>query len=299
MENLFRKLDLISLRLFIAVCQERNISRAAEREFITPSAVSRRISDIEKIVGLPLIHRHGRGITVTPAGDAVFRNALAIAGSIQKLSDELSCFHSVTEGSVRIVANLSSIVQFLPEDIAAFRQLFPNVNIELEEQNSAQAMRTLADRGADFAICSEINGLKQFESRPYRTDQLFVMLPYQHRLATCTSLKLQDLLAENLIGLKNDTALMQLLEREYTAVGATLSSDIRAGGLEAMCRMVHAGLGFAIVPKLIGELYTNTLKVTLRPLTAPWAARQSFLISHGREQLSATAGALFNFLKQK
>src|SRR5471030_2422615 len=55
MENLLKKLDLTSLRLFVAVCQEQNIARAAEREFIVPSAVSRRISEIEAMVGLPVI----------------------------------------------------------------------------------------------------------------------------------------------------------------------------------------------------------------------------------------------------
>src|SRR6185437_828495 len=54
MENLLKKLDLTSLRLFVAVCQERNIARAAEREFIASSAVSRRIADIEAMIGLPV-----------------------------------------------------------------------------------------------------------------------------------------------------------------------------------------------------------------------------------------------------
>ena len=68
MDNLLRKLDLTSLRLFVAVCQEKNIARAAEREFIAPSAVSRRIADIETIIGLPIIQRQSRGISVTPVG---------------------------------------------------------------------------------------------------------------------------------------------------------------------------------------------------------------------------------------
>ncbi len=60
MNNLLRKIDLTSLRLFVAVCQEKNIARAAEREFIAPSAVSRRITEIEAIIGLPVIQRQSR-----------------------------------------------------------------------------------------------------------------------------------------------------------------------------------------------------------------------------------------------
>jgi len=296
MDDLIRKLDLVSLRLFAAVCQEGNISRAAEREFITPSAVSRRISEIEALVGLPLIHRHARGISVTPAGNAVWQSALTVADSIQELGAELLQFKSGTKGTVRVVANLSAVVQFLPEDIAAFGQLFPEIDVELEEQSSLQTMRTIAGHGADFGICNEVCGLDFFDAVPYRTDQLYILLPKHHRLADAGSLSLADLTSEKVIGLKLDTSLMQLLKREYAALGARFTTSIQAGSLEAMCRMVHVGLGVAIVPKLVGEMYVDVLDVALRPLCAPWATRQSFLISNGRHGLSASANALAGFL---
>lgn len=298
MEDLIRKLDLVSLRLFAAVCQEGSISRAAEREFITASAVSRRISEIEALVGLPLIHRHARGISVTPAGNAVWQSALSVADSIQELGAELLQFRSGSKGTVRVVANTSTVMQFLPEDIAAFAQLFPEIDVELEEQPSLQALRTLAGHGADFAICNEIGGLDDFDVVPYRQDQLCVLLPRRHRLAAADSLQLTDLTTEKVIGLKLDTSLMQLLKREYATLGALFSTSSRAASLEAMCRMVHAGLGIAIVPRLVGEMYVGRLDVALRPLIAPWATRQSFLISNGRHGLSATANAFASFLTE-
>ncbi|WP_248799219.1 LysR family transcriptional regulator [Pseudomonas sp. MWU13-2105] len=296
MDDLIRKLDLVSLRLFAAVCQEGNISRAAEREFITPSAVSRRISEIEALVGLPLILRHARGISVTPAGNAVWQSALSVADNIQELGAELLQFKTGTKGTVRVVANLSAVVQFLPEDIAAFEQLFPEIDVELEEQPSLQAMRTIAAHGADFGICNEVAGLDDFDVVPYRKDQLYVMLPKQHPLAQTRSLSLADLTGEKVIGLKLDTSLMQLLKREYAALGVLFTPRIRAGSLEAMCRMVQVGLGIAIVPKLVGEMYVDVLDVALRPLSAAWATRQSFLISNGRHGLSASASTLASFL---
>src|SRR5207253_7513124 len=119
-----------SLRLFVAVCQEQNIARAAEREFIAPSAVSRRIAEIETLIGLPVIERHPRGITVTPVGETVLRHALAIIGNIEALGAELSRFTSGARGNVRLVCNLGAIVQFLPEDLAAFGRVYPDIGIE-------------------------------------------------------------------------------------------------------------------------------------------------------------------------
>ena len=152
MENVLKKLDLTSLRLFVAVCQERNIARAAEREFIASSAVSRRIADIEAMIGLPVIQRQSRGITVTPVGETALRYALAIIGNIEQMSAELSRFSSGAKGRVRVVANLSSIVQFLPEDVAGFGRASPEVSIELEEENSADVLRIVGEHGADWRM---------------------------------------------------------------------------------------------------------------------------------------------------
>jgi DNA-binding transcriptional LysR family regulator len=299
MDNLLRKLDLTSLRLFVAVCQEKNIARAAERELIAPSAVSRRIADIESVIGLPVIQRQSRGITVTPVGETVLRHALAIIGNLESLGAELSQYVSGAKGNVRIVANLSSIVQFLPEDVAAYQRIFPEVNIDIEEHNSVDVVRLLAERAADFGICNAIPGIEEFEHVHYRTDRLSVMFPQSHRLRDAIKLQFSDLLQENFVGLRGDSALTILLAQEAAALGAELAVKIRVGSLDALCRMVHAGLGIAVVPHQVGELYINTLNVSLVPLTDVWAARQLIIVFRARVQLNATAATLVNFLAQQ
>jgi DNA-binding transcriptional LysR family regulator len=299
MDNLLRKLDLTSLRLFVAVCQEKNIARAAERELIAPSAVSRRIADIESAIGLPVIQRQSRGITVTPVGETVLRHALAIIANIESLGAELSQYVSGAKGNVRIVANLSSIVQFLPEDVAAYQRIFPEVNIDIEEHNSVDVVRLLAERAADFGICNAIAGIEEFEHVHYRTDRLSVMLPQSHRLSSAARLRFADLLQESFVGLRGDSALTILLAQEAAALGAELAVKIRVGSLDALCRMVHAGLGIAVVPHQVGELYINTLDVSLVPLNDVWATRQLIILFRAREQLNATAATLVNFLAQQ
>jgi DNA-binding transcriptional LysR family regulator len=299
MDNLLRKLDLTSLRLFVAVCQEKNIARAAERELIAPSAVSRRIADIESVIGLPVIQRQSRGITVTPVGETVLRHALAIIGNLESLGAELSQYVSGAKGNVRIVANLSSIVQFLPEDVAAYQRIFPEVNIDIEEHNSVDVVRLLAERAADFGICNAIAGIEEFEHVHYRTDRLSVMLPESHRLGSAIKLQFSDVLQENFVGLRGDSALTILLAQEAAALGAELAVKIRVGSLDALCRMVHAGLGIAVVPHQVGELYINTLNVSLVPLSDVWATRQLIIVFRARDQLNATAATLVNFLAQQ
>jgi DNA-binding transcriptional LysR family regulator len=296
MENLLKKLDLTSLRLFVAVCQERNIARAAEREFIAPSAVSRRIAEIEAVIGLPVIQRQSRGITVTPVGETVLRYALAIIGNIEQMSAELSRFSSGVKGRVRVVANLSSIVQFLPEDVAAFGRAFPEVSIELEEQNSADVLRLVGEHAADFGICNAVAGSEAFEQVPYRQDRLAVLVPGGHRLAGMARVAFNGLLGDGFVGLRGESALTQMLARQAAAEGKQLDVKIRVSSLDALCRMVHAGLGIAIVPEQVGLLYVNALDVRLLSLSDAWAVRRLIVIFKAREQLSASAAALVGFL---
>jgi DNA-binding transcriptional LysR family regulator len=299
MENLLKKLDLTSLRLFVAVCQEQNIARAAEREFIASSAVSRRIAEIEAVIGLPVIQRQSRGITVTPVGETVLRYALAIIGNIEQMSAELSRFSSGAKGTVRVVANLSSIVQFLPEDVAAFGRVFPEVSIELEEENSADVLRIVDEHGADFGICNPVPGSEAFEQVPYREDRLAVLVPGGHRLASGSRVAFEVLLDDSFVGLRSESALTKLLAQQAASAGRQLDVKIRVSSLDALCRMVHAGLGIAIVPEQVGLLYVNALDVRLLSLSDAWAVRHLIMIFRSRDQLSASAAGLVRFLGSK
>lgn len=298
MENVLRRLDFTSLRLFVAVCQENSIARAAEREFIASSAVSRRVAELESLVGMPLIQRHTRGVTVTPAGQMVLRHAKQIISDVESLGAELSRVYAGVQGHVRVVANLSAIVQFLPEDMAAFQRLFPEVDIDLEEQHSPDVLRLVRAREADFGICNRLSGMQGLHWQPYRRDSLAVMLPAGHRKATMRRLSLKDIAAETFVGLRENSALTQLLAVQAEELGSALAVKIRVASLDALCRMAHAGLGIAIMPQQVAELYERALDVVVRPLDDPWSQREIGIVHLGHDQLSATAVSLVRFLSQ-
>lgn len=109
-----RTFDPVTLRLFVAVCEERNIARAAAREALVASAVSKRIAAAEAAVGTPLLVRGRRGIAPTAAGEALLRQAREILGQLERLEAELSSFASGVQGSVRVMASVSALASALP-----------------------------------------------------------------------------------------------------------------------------------------------------------------------------------------
>ena len=115
-----RHIDPVTLRLFVAVCEERNIARAADREAIVASAVSRRIAAIEEDVGAPLLVRGRRGIEPTAAGETLLRQAREVLRALDRLNAELSEFAKGVHGSVRVVATPAVLAEDLADDIGAF-----------------------------------------------------------------------------------------------------------------------------------------------------------------------------------
>src|SRR5512140_135073 len=100
--NFPRRIDLTSLQLFVAVCELGSIGKAAEREFIAASAVSKRLSDLEATLDTALLYRHTRGVDLTPAGESLLHHARSVLFSLEKMQGELSEYAEGVRGHVRV-----------------------------------------------------------------------------------------------------------------------------------------------------------------------------------------------------
>ncbi len=173
-----RRIDLTSLQLFVAVCELGSIGRAAEREYIAASAVSKRLSDLEAAVDTALLYRHSRGVTLTPAGESLLHHARNVLYGLERMQGELSEYSDGVRGHVRMHATISSIVQFLPEDLGSFAREHSQIKIDLQEHLSADVLQAVHEGTADIGICNmgqaNPNGL---QTRPYRTDHLVLVAP--------------------------------------------------------------------------------------------------------------------------
>jgi len=119
-ENIIRKLDLVTLTIFQSVCDEKSLSKAADKNMIALSAASKRLTDLEHLIGTKLFIRDGKGMQITPAGESLLYHCRTILDSVYKASVELEEYKIGIKGFVRLQANLSTIIQFLPESLHPF-----------------------------------------------------------------------------------------------------------------------------------------------------------------------------------
>ncbi|MGC2040890.1 LysR family transcriptional regulator, partial [Paraburkholderia caledonica] len=178
------RIDPYSLELFVAVVEEGSIARAAARGHISSSAISRRIADLETSLGALLLTRSPSGVELTEAGAHVFSRARALNDQLQSLAGEVHSLAGQVSGTVRLYANASAIVGFLPELLTTFKAAYPLVEIALIEQISSDVLRACVDGRADVGISSAVVAPDSLDSWHFADDPLLVVVPRQHELAS-------------------------------------------------------------------------------------------------------------------
>lgn len=201
------KFDLRDLELFVAVADAGSIARAAERSHTVASAVSKRISDLEEVFGCALIVRAAKGVELTPAGHALLVRARVLLHQATQLDDEMRRHASGSRGYVRVFANISSIVEFLPGALASFSAAHPDIHVQLEEHVSSAIAAAVADSSADFGILSELPLIDGLTMVPFRNDELVVVLQPDHPLARRQSLAFAEIADQPFVGLHAGSAL--------------------------------------------------------------------------------------------
>ncbi|UFS75020.1 LysR family transcriptional regulator [Tardiphaga sp. 37S4] len=289
--------DPISLRLFIAVCEERNIANAAKREAIVPSAVSKRISQMEQEAGVQLLERGRRGVTVTAAGEALCRYARESLQLLDRMQAELGAFADGVQGHVRVFASKSAVAQVLPEDISLFAKRYRDVRVSLEEREIWEVVRGVEEGRADIGVCWNAVDLRGLRTFPYHRDQLAVVVHPDHPLAKRTSVSFEDTIDFEHVDIVA-RSIMQTMQRSVAAAaGKQMRYRIQVSTVDAAYRIVAAQLAVAIIPQEEASTIQQTLGLKVIPLSNDWAKRQ-FIVAVRDKGLSRPAQLLLDSLKE-
>ena len=291
-----RRIDFVTLRLFVAISDERSLTRAAEREHLALAAVSKRVSDLEGQLGVSLLYRQPKGVELTPAGHALLHHARNLLDNLQQLDADLSEFSQGVKGHVRIHANTSAVIEFLPEDLSVFARQHPEVKIDLEERVSSDTLRALREGLTDIGIFAGHLPADDLRVFSYREDRLMLVTPREHPLATRADIALREAAGFDFIGLQQDASLHALLQQSAQQMGTPLRLRIQVRSFEAICRMIHTGMGIGVLPEQVVRNYLPALDVATIPLTDPWARRELKIGVRSLDSLSVTARQMLEHL---
>lgn len=291
------RISPLSLQLFVSVIEVGAIAAVADQHNLATSAVSKRLSDLEAALGVSLLRRTNRGIAPSPAGLALASLARNVLGDLDAIYARMQEFSAGVRGEVRLTANRSSIIGYLPTELQEFSSVYPNVVVRLEEQVSPQIVQSLLENEADIGLFWPGRQAVPFETAAYHVDQSVIIASPDHPLAGRLSVTFEETLNERFVGL-HDEAVTQLHN-----LAATLRREvlvrIQVSSFDAMCAMVASGLGIGLLPRscVPVELIDRKLKVV--ELNETWARRELRIGIRSYESLSAAARQLFDHLARR
>ncbi|WP_233873413.1 LysR family transcriptional regulator [Paraburkholderia adhaesiva] len=243
------------LRALLELARCGTMAAAAEALFLTPSAVSQQIAQLEEDAGVKLTERVGRGVRLTPAGHALVGYAERVMVVLDEARSELAELRREIAGELRVAAfpSIASIV--LPDTVKELRRAFPRLAIALEELEPIDAVAALRSWRTDIALIDDLsiatgNDRENVELVPLAEDALYVAVATDHPLSKKPSLSLADLRYET-----------WAIESTWSTFGSFVIELCRRAGFEpqtnARCRgsdiidaMVTPGCSVSIAPGL-------------------------------------------------
>lgn len=268
-----RGIDPYSLRLFLAAAREGSIARAAATEHIAASALSRRIADLERAFGVPLFVRSPHGITLTEAGKLALARGTKLEDDLNLLVREVQAHAGEICGLLRLFANATAIVGSLPERLSAFCKQYPSVRIALHEHITEEVVRACLDDRADIGVGVERSAPSAVESWHFDHDPLIVILPPDHPLAARRKLHMTDFGPYPLVSIRTGGALDRLLHDRALEANIAVRTSVTVTSFDAVCRMVEAGLGIAVIPRRAADAFTGKGRFIRRALDEAWSNR--------------------------
>lgn len=290
-----RDVDPVSLRLFLAALDEGSLSRAAVRLNLVPSAVSKRMAELEDLFGVQLLERGIKGVRATPAGNALASHARLVLQNMDRMRREMAGFATGVRGRIRMAVSVAALSGALPEQIQSFRRAYPQIELALEEGTTQQVFRQVLDGQADLGMGSDFGheGLQVF---PYGSCQLAAVVPALHLLAERDTVSYEDLLPFELIELNRDNGISGVLERVAAAKGAAHRVCARVSSHDTICALVARGMGVGVVPMYLhaGHRYPHARFI---PLSGDWSSTRVCVAVRELEVLSPAARVLLAHLR--
>ena len=265
--------DLTTLRVIVAVAESGSMSAGSDRAGLALGAVSGRITALERATGTALFERSNRGVRTTATGQFLVQRARELLAEADRLTLDLHDAARQLQGHVRVMANASSIIEYLPARLAAFQAAHPRIRVEVEERSSPEIPLALLDGSADLGLLDMPYAVQGLDAVDLFSDTLVVVVPAGHALARQRVLDMDALMELPLVCLPDGNAISGRLTAAAEQRGRRLSIRMQMRSFDAVCRMVAGGVGVSVLPREAIAPQLATLPIKAVRLAESWTMR--------------------------
>ncbi|MFJ3879628.1 LysR family transcriptional regulator [Streptomyces sp. NPDC090077] len=262
--------DIKKLRILRTLADRGTVTAAAEALHMTPSAVSQQLTNLARQLGVPLLEPQGRRVRLTDAAHLVLRHTEAVFAQLERADAELTGYLAGEAGEVRVGAFSTAVPVLVVPAVAALRLSHPGIEVRVRETEAAESYELLAAGAVDLALSLAAHAPTAGDDRDARftritllEDPLDVALPPDHPLAAAPVLRLADLSADRWI-YGGSGPWSEITRSACEPAGFVPEQAHSASGWTAILAMVEAGMGVALVPRMVAARASG---VTVRTLT--------------------------------
>ncbi|WP_405009148.1 LysR family transcriptional regulator [Kitasatospora sp. NBC_01539] len=241
-------MELRQLEYFVAVAEERNFTRAAERVHISQSGVSAQIRRLERELGAELFDRSARTATLTVAGKAALEPARAALAAARAVGQAVGEVTDLIRGRLTVGMVTGCTVTPLFDALAAFHRAHPGVEIALLEDTSDRLVEGVRAGALDLALVGTAAATPDgLEALTLVSERLVAAVPAGHPLADRRRVTLGDLAAHPIVCMPPGTGLRTVFDRACAAQGLRPVIALQAGAADAVVDLAARGLGVAVL----------------------------------------------------
>ncbi len=286
-------MELAQLKYFQVMANIRHFTRAARMLDVTQPALSRSMAKLEKDLDVPLFKRSEGEIELTAEGERLLRRVDRILREVDSAREEASNAHAEVSKEFRLsfIHSLGSYA--LPHILQDFRALYPDIRIQLNQQDSAALALQVAAGETDLCLCSTIPTTEYSAWVYLWSEELFVTVPLGHRFAEREKINLQELEDEPLVAMKSSYSLRILVDQFFDLAGIHPEITFEGDDVSTISGLVAAGLGVSLLPKLAGVEHPELRYI---PVSFPICKRAVGIAWNTQRQLSPAAICFQQFL---
>ncbi len=292
----YSALTVKQLRAFVAVYQMRGLSAAASQLFVTQSAVSVLIRQMEQELGVRLFDRTTRSLQPTPAADEAIDVAQRVLRDIDSLGAGLSDLSALRRGRLTIACTPTLARILLPEAISEFVQLYPDIHVDIDDCAPDQFISRLVSEHADFGLGTPDTAGDGVQMLRLMNDHLSVVCRTDDPFAQRKSIRWKELAGVPVTTVRPGYGVRPLIDQSAARAGIRLNIAHEVALLSTALWMTSCGMGPSVMPAAYVK-YSHDPRLVSRPLVGPKVSRDIHVLVKSGRSLSPAAKRFVQVLK--
>ena len=239
-----------TLKVFCDLVEMQSFSLAAERNFLTQSAVSQQVRTLEERFKRKLLERvrGRREIRLTPAGEVFYRESKNVLDAYNQLNEQMNSLVGRVSGNVKVATVYSVGLHELPPIVREFMTKFPSVKIDLEYSRTTRVVRDVLKGVVELGVVAFPENRRGLTVVPMASDKLVLICPPDHELASKSTISAKKLKDQDFVLFERDIPTRKATDKILKSYGVSVNKAAEFDNIETIKRAVEVGFGLAIVP---------------------------------------------------